>query len=82
MDWFKINGLWQEKDYIPKTGDIIFFDWKEKDTGMRNGIADHTGIIEKIENGVVYTVEGNVDDMCLQKNYKLNSEDILGYGIV
>ena len=82
VDWFKINGLWQGKDYIPKVGDIIFFDWQEKDTGIRNGIADHVGIVEKVENGMLYTIEGNVDDTCSQKSYDLNSEDILGYGIV
>lgn len=82
VNWFKINNLWEEKNYIPKEGDIIFFDWKENDTGIRNGIADHVGIVEKVEAGVVYTIEGNVDDMCLQKSYDLNSEDILGYGIV
>ena len=82
VDWFKINGLWQGKDYIPKVGDIIFFDWQEKDTGIRNGIADHVGIVEKVENGMLYTIEGNVDDTCSQKSYDLNIEDILGYGIV
>lgn len=35
--WFKACGLFQEKGYIPKTGDIIFFDWKDK----HDGHADH-----------------------------------------
>lgn len=82
VNWFKINNLWGENDYIPKVGDIILFGRKEKYTGIRNSIADHVGIVEKVEEGVVYTIEGNVDDMCLQKSYDLNSEDILGYGIV
>ena len=38
----------EEKGYIPRVGDIIFFDLKDKDTGGRNGIADHVGIVEKI----------------------------------
>lgn len=47
---------------------------------MRNGIADHVGIVEKIENGRVYTIEGNTSDTCDRKDYDLYSENILGYG--
>ena len=35
------------------TSDIIFFDWEG------DGTTDHVGIVEKCENGTVYTVEGN-----------------------
>lgn len=38
------------------------------------------GIVEKVENGRVYTIEGNTTDSCARRNYDLNSEDILGYG--
>lgn len=62
-------------------GDIIFFDWIEEDTGERNGVADHTGIVEKVENGQVLTIEGNSDDSCRLKSYSVDSLDILGYGI-
>jgi len=81
VDWFKICSLWGDNDYIPKQGDIIFFNWVETDTGERNGIADHVGIVEKVENDRVYTIEGNSDDMCMKKDYDINSLDILGYGI-
>ena len=50
---FKACGLWQEGGYIPKTGDIIFFDWADK----HDDSADHVGIVEKVENGRVYTIE-------------------------
>ena len=49
VNWFKTCGLWKEKDFTPKAGDIIFFDWADKDTGIRNGQADHVGIVEKTE---------------------------------
>ena len=26
-DWFKARSQWQERDYEPCAGDIIFFDW-------------------------------------------------------
>ena len=29
VNWFKRNGLWQEQDFNPRVGDIIFFDWDD-----------------------------------------------------
>ena len=75
IDWFKAMGEWQEKGYTPKEGDIIFFDWEV------DGKVNHVGIVEKVENGKVYTVEGNsTDDTCRQKEYSINSKVIFGYG--
>ena len=75
VDWFKGSGQWQGKDYEPKAGDIIFFDWSN------DGSIDHVGIVEKCENGVVYTVEGNSGDTCRQNQYSVGSSSIYGYGI-
>ena len=75
IDWFKAMGQWKEKGYVPREGDIIFFDWEV------DGKVNHVGIVEKVENGKVYTVEGNsTDDMCRQKEYDVNSKYIFGYG--
>lgn len=77
VSWFKACQLWKERGYIPKPGDIIFFDWEESQDGQ----ADHVGIVEKSENGKVYTIEGNSNnDTCRQKEYDINSTVILGYG--
>ena len=78
MPWFQERGLWQDNSYEPRPGDIIFFDW---DDGGQDGSSDHVGIVEKVENGMVYTVEGNSRDMCRQKQYSLGSGVILGYGM-
>ena len=80
VDWFKTCGLWKDRGFSPKAGDIIFFDWADKNTGIRNGQADHVGIVEKTENGRVYTIEGNSSDSCCRRDYEINSLDILGYG--
>ena len=74
-NWFKSNGKWQSRTYEPKTGDIIFFDWEG------DGTTDHVGIVEKCENGTVYTVEGNSGDACKQRQYVVGSSNIYGYGI-
>ena len=74
-DWFKEKGQLQSRKYEPSTGDIIFFDWNT------DGLCDHVGIVEKCENGVVYTVEGNSDDACKQSQYSVGSNTIYGYGV-
>ena len=74
-NWFKSNNRWNDRNYEPKAGDIIFFDWED------DGTTDHVGIVEKCENGTVYTVEGNSGDACRQRQYTVGSRNIYGYGI-
>ena len=73
--WFKDRGQWQDGSFEPSAGQIIFFDWEG------DGETDHVGIVEKCENGIVYTVEGNSGDACRQKQYAVGSSVIYGYGI-
>lgn len=75
MQWFQQRGLWLDDSTEPAPGMLIFFDWAPQD-----GVPDHVGIVEKVENGTVYTVEGNSRDMCRQKQYSLGNSVILGYG--
>ena len=50
----------------PSAGQIIFFDWDNKGlSGPQDGQSDHVGIVEKCENGIVYTIEGNSGDLSL-----------------
>ena len=75
VSWFRSNGQWQDRNYEPQAGDIIFFDWDG------DGTSGHVGIVEKCENGVVYTVEGNSGDACRGRQYSVGSGSILGYGV-
>lgn len=80
-DWFKDRGLWQDNSYEPRPGDIIYFDWDNKgSSGPQDGLADHVGIVEKVENGLVYTVEGNSGDSCRENRYAVGHYEIYGYG--
>ena len=75
ISWFKVCGLWKDKNHTAQAGDIIFFDWEN------DGHSDHVGIVEKVENGTVYTIEGNSSgDTCRQCEYAVNNGVILGYG--
>lgn len=74
VKWYKDRGQWKDRNYIPKAGDIIFFDWEN------DGMPDHVGIVEKVENGIIYTIEGNSNDQCRRNSYSVYSTLVLGYG--
>ncbi|MGF7002562.1 cell wall-associated NlpC family hydrolase [Lachnospiraceae bacterium PFB1-21] len=74
-NWFKSRSQWQERSYTPSPGDIIFFDYQN------DGVTDHVGIVEKCENGTVYTIEGNNGDAVRQASYSVGSGIIYGYGV-
>ena len=82
VQWFKDHGQWQDGSFEPSAGQIIFFDWDNKgSSGPQDGQSDHVGIVEKCENGIVYTIEGNSGDSCRQNQYPVGYYEILGYGI-
>ena len=74
------KGIWKGRTQ-PKVGDIVTFDW---DGG---GWADHIGIVESVNNGVITTIEGNsalyagstAKTKVNRKTYNWNSRYIKGY---
>lgn len=82
VQWFKDRGQWLDGSAEPVPGMIIFFDWDNKgSSGPQDGESDHVGIVEKVENGIVYTVEGNSGDSCRINQYSVGHYEILGYGV-
>ena len=73
-NWFKARDLWKPRGSTPNPGELIFFDWDI------DGLPDHVGIVERVENGTVYTVEGNSSDRIRQRSYSLGYSGIFGYG--
>ena len=71
------RGRFTSPLYTPSPGDIIFFDW---DPLAGNGV-DHVGYVQKVENGFVYTIEGNSGNRIAYRTYRLNSSVIFGYGM-
>ena len=64
------------KTQSPEPGDIIFFDWLVNSTDY----AQHVGVVTSVENGMVHTIEGNVDGEVARRVYLLDDPHILGYG--
>lgn len=61
----------------PAAGDVIFF---KNRGGSDSGPGRHVGIVEKVENGYVYTIEGNSSNGVNRRKYKLDNGRIAGYG--
>ena len=82
--WFKEHNQWVDGSETPSPGMIIFYDWDSPNgsSGPQDGLSDHTGIVEKVENGIIYTVEGNSGDSCRENHYPVGYYEILGYGIL
>lgn len=59
--------------FIPSPGNLIFFDWQH------DGVQDHVGIVEKYENGIIYTIEGNSSNAVRSNTYSVYSSDIYGF---
>ena len=74
VEWFQERDQWQYMDYEPSPGDLIFYDWES------DGLADHVGIVERVEDGIVYSIEGNAGDACIENSHYLGSAPIYGYG--
>lgn len=59
-------------DKSPKPGDQIFFG--------KAGDEEHTGIVERVADGKVYTIEGNASNQVMRLSYSLSNSRIVGYG--
>ncbi|WP_176285349.1 lysozyme family protein [Enterococcus mundtii] len=76
--WFTARDKYRltTEGYIPKEGDLVFFDWNGGRTGK-----DHVGIVEYSDGRIVQTIEGNSGNMVRRQTYVLDSPAISGYGI-
>lgn len=78
-----INALNEiDNSATPSPGMIIFFDWNNKgSSGPQDGLSDHVGIVERVEDGIIYTIEGNSGDSCRENHYAVGHYEFLGYGV-
>lgn len=71
LDLYKVPS-----EYVPESGDLIFFDWDGDDR------SDHVGLVEEVVDTEVITIEGNSGNCVAQNKYELHDKRIVGYGIV
>lgn len=58
---FKRNNIWEENGNItPEPGYIIVYNWNDN-TQPNDGYSDHIGLVEKVSNGQITAIEGNMN---------------------
>jgi Muramidase (flagellum-specific) len=82
IELYQKIGRWQENDaYIPKSGDIIFYDWQDSGTGDNVGAPDHVGIVVSVSGGTIKVIEGNISNAVGYRNIAVNGKMIRGFGL-
>lgn len=80
IDLAKKMGIWVEKDsYVPKTGDLIFYDWADGGSGDNTGASDHVGIVVSVSGSTIKVVEGNISNSVGYRNIAINGRYIRGF---
>src|ERR1044072_672936 len=72
---FQAAGEWHVGASGIQRGDIVFFDWSGTNSV---GAIDHVGIVTSVSGSTVYTIEGNIGNVCARKVRYENY--IAGYG--
>ena len=81
VSWYKKNSVYYpaSSGYIPKAGDIVFFNWSG------GSAAKHVGIVTGVSGNNVYTIEGNTGpgrgNRCMAKQRSRSAGYIVGYGV-
>lgn len=76
IDKLKLLGYWKGKNYTPRQGTLVFYDWDG------DGIADHVGIVDHVsafDRSSIVVDEGNYQDSVKQRTISTGSESIIGY---
>lgn len=60
-------------NYTPNPGDVIFFAW---DSSPYIPELWHTGIVESVSNGIIYTIEGNSSNLVRRRSYSETDTDV------
>ena len=82
IELLKKIGAWVEHDaYVPKPGDIMFYDWDDNGKGDNTGSSDHVGIVEKVVGDTITVIEGNYSNSVKRRTMKVNGKTIRGYGV-
>ncbi len=82
IELFKKIGSWVESDsYVPKPGDILFYDWDDSGKGENTGGPEHVGIVEKVSGSQIIVIEGNYSNSVKRRTIAVNGRYVRGYGV-
>lgn len=82
IDLLKARDEWVEADdYIPQTGDIIFYYWEDTGVGDCNAHASHVGFVEVCDGKTIIAIEGNYNNAVRKRKIAVNGRYIRGFGV-
>ena len=82
INLFKNLGEWVEDDaYVPKEGDIIYYDWQDTGNGDNVGWSDHVGIVESCDGKMISVIEGNKSESVSRRYLIVNAKYIRGFAV-
>ena len=55
---------------------MIYFDWDG------DSVSDHVGLLVGRDENYFYTIEGNSGDQVRTKKYSVNSNQVMGFGLM
>ena len=75
------RGAWIESDtYIPKPGDLIYYDWDDTGAGDDTGGPEHVGMVEKCDGKTITVMEGNTGGGFGRRTIAVGGRYIRGFG--
>lgn len=73
-------GRYIENDgYIPKPGDLVFYDWQDNGVGDNRGAPDHVGMVVSVQPGMFTVMEGNKNNTVGRRSLAVNGRYIRGF---
>lgn len=85
-DWYITAGRAKPRNsgYIPKRGDLVFFDWKGNDGSKPISADNHVAIVLSVNDNKIRTIDGNFSiagvELVRRSSYNLTYKCIVGYG--
>lgn len=81
----KLGEFTEDDAYIPKEGDIVYYDWDDSGYGDNKGRADHVGIVESLGSYSFTVIEGNMTvngvSQVGRREVDYNGRFIRGFGL-
>lgn len=83
IEKYRDLGRWEESDsYVPKAGDVIFYDWDDSGTGENYNDPEHVGIVCSVSDGVIKAIDGNWNGgQVAYHSINVNGTYIRGFGL-
>lgn len=82
IDLFKSIDSWVEADdYVPKAGDVVFYNWNDSGVGECTTGASHVGIVTSCDGRTITIIEGNISNAVGYRTLGVNGRYIRGYGV-